>query len=177
MRNLWCTKWQWDNFSPSAFVLAYKDRSTAVHNSFIRSSPSAHNHNQDSLVKNALKTYGRCESGKTHTINGRSDKHINGKKVQLAKPGYRWKNNIKAVLNRVVLLTCTQSPAVYQRPPQNTITESKKVGGVRLKTQLSWFCILLPIVTTCFGLARPSSGRNVVHKEENTHNCLYTGVM
>jgi hypothetical protein len=53
----------------------------------------------------------------------------------------------------------------------------KKEVGVRLKTQLSWFCILLPIVTTCLGLARPSSGRNVVHKGENTHNCLYTGVM
>jgi hypothetical protein len=52
----------------------------------------------------------------------------------------------------------------------------KRRWGVRLKTQLSWFCILLLIVTTCFGLARPSSGHNVVHKGENIHNCLYTGV-
>jgi hypothetical protein len=56
-----------------------------------------------------------------------------------------------------------------------SLCKSKEGGGVRLKTQLSWFCILLQIVTTCFGLARPSSGRNVVHKGENTHNCLYTG--
>jgi hypothetical protein len=42
---------------------------------------------------------------------------------------------------------------------------SKERGGVCLKTQLSWFCILLSNVTTCFGLAWPSSGRNVVNKE------------
>jgi hypothetical protein len=53
----------------------------------------------------------------------------------------------------------------------------KEGGGVHLKTQLSWFCILSPIVTTCFGLARPSSGRNVVNKGENIHNCLYTGLL
>jgi hypothetical protein len=53
----------------------------------------------------------------------------------------------------------------------------RKEVGVRLKTQLSWFCILLLNVTTFFGLARPSSGRNVVHKGENIHNCLYTGVL
>jgi hypothetical protein len=48
---------------------------------------------------------------------------------------------------------------------QNYTYLSKEKGGwVRLKTQLSWFCILLPIVTTCFGLARPFSGHNVVHK-------------
>jgi hypothetical protein len=46
--------------------------------------------------------------------------------------------------------------------PSNCSGSSKEGGGVRLKTQLSWCCILLPIVTTCFGLARPSSG----HKEK-----------
>jgi hypothetical protein len=54
---------------------------------------------------------------------------------------------------------------------------TSKGGGICLKTQLSWFCILLSNVTTCFGLAWPSSGRNVVNKGENTHNRLYTGVM
>jgi hypothetical protein len=60
---------------------------------------------------------------------------------------------------------------------QLRLCKSKEGGGVRLKHNCLWFCILLPIVTTCFGLARPSSGRNVVHKGENTHSCLYMGVM
>jgi hypothetical protein len=32
-------------------------------------------------------------------------------------------------------------------------------------------------LTPCFGLARPSSGRNVVHNGEKIHNCLYTGLL
>jgi hypothetical protein len=71
---------------------------------------------------------------------------------------YKNSTNIPPIItiNRIYESSGSSSPLC--------LCKSKEGGGVRLKTQLSWFYILLPIVTTCFGLARPSSGRNVVHK-------------
>jgi hypothetical protein len=53
----------------------------------------------------------------------------------------------------------------------------KEGSGVRKKHNCLGFAFIAAIVTTCFGLARPSSGHNVIHKGEKKHNCLCTGVM
>jgi lipoate synthase len=62
-----------------------------------------------------------------------SDKQIcqkKTKKVQLAKPKYKWKNNIKAVIKRVVLITCCFSNATAKQ-----ITECYETGLQRFYSE------------------------------------------